>query len=109
MQLQRLEVQGYAEYMPDNNFNLVFLPSVTSFSFICISLHPPPSLCSIAKLLLTGIKGNNCEKVVEGINEQLGEVVASSPTEEMFEQEVVVDQTLYNSDSSDWSSGGNTW
>jgi len=45
---------------------------------------------------------------VEGINEQLGEVVASQPTEEMFEQEVVVDQTLYDKESSDWN-GGSTW
>jgi uncharacterized membrane protein len=58
--------------------------------------------------LVRGIKGNNCHKITEKINEQLGEVIASRPTEEMYEQEVQVSQTLYNTDSSsnnsDWSS-----
>jgi Protein of unknown function (DUF2997) len=51
-----------------------------------------------------GIKGNNCHSVTAKINEQLGEVIATSPTEEMYEQEVQLSQTLYNSESSDWSS-----
>jgi hypothetical protein len=46
-----------------------------------------------------GIKGGNCHKVTDTINEQLGKVVDSSPTEEMYEQEVVIDQTLTNSES----------
>lgn len=55
-----------------------------------------------------GVKGNNCHKVTEKINEQLGEVVATRPTEEMFEQEVEVTQTLYQQEStSEW--GGNSW
>ena len=60
--------------------------------------------------LVRGVKGNNCHKVTEKINEQLGEVVASKPTEEMYEQELQVTQTLYNTDSSDggdWQSS--TW
>jgi hypothetical protein len=51
--------------------------------------------------LVRGLKGNNCHKVTEKINEQLGEVVASQPTEEMYEQELQVSQTLYNTDSAD--------
>jgi Protein of unknown function (DUF2997) len=57
--------------------------------------------------LVRGIKGNNCHKVTQSIHEQLGEVVATQPTEEMYEQEVQVSQTLYNTDSTsggDWSS-----
>jgi hypothetical protein len=55
-----------------------------------------------------GVKGNNCHKVTEKINEMLGEVVATRPTEEMFEQEVSVSETLYNKDtSSGWE--GSTW
>jgi len=53
-----------------------------------------------------GVKGGNCHKVTEKINEALGEVVASEPTAEMFEQEVVVEQTLYNKDSGSSSGGG---
>lgn len=55
-----------------------------------------------------GVKGNNCHKVTERINEQLGEVISSQPTEEMFEQEVKVTQTLYQSESSDWD-GSSSW
>ena len=49
-----------------------------------------------------GIKGNDCHKVTEDINQALGEVVSSEPTEEMFEQEV--SETLYNTESNDWES-----
>jgi hypothetical protein len=55
-----------------------------------------------------GIKGNNCHKVTDKINAQLGEVVATSPTEEMYEQEVVLDQTLTQSDGDSWE-GGSSW
>lgn len=49
-----------------------------------------------------GVKGGNCHKVTEKINEQLGKVVDSSPTEEMYEQEVLMDQTLTNTESTSW-------
>ena len=58
--------------------------------------------------LVRGIKGNNCHKVTQSIHEQLGEVVATQPTEEMYEQEVQVSQTLYNTDSTS-GSGGSDW
>jgi hypothetical protein len=41
-----------------------------------------------------GIKGGDCHKVTEKINESLGKVISSEPTEEMWEQEVVLEQTL---------------
>jgi Protein of unknown function (DUF2997) len=56
--------------------------------------------------LVRGIKGNNCHKVTQSIHEQLGEVIATQPTEELYEQEVQVSQTLYNTDS---TSGGGDW
>lgn len=46
-----------------------------------------------------GIKGGSCHSVTDKINEQLGKVVDSSPTEEMYDQEVVIDQTLTNTES----------
>jgi hypothetical protein len=52
-----------------------------------------------------GIKGNNCHHVTEAINEKLGEVVASVPTAELYEQEVVLDQTLIQTTSE----GSNSW
>ena len=56
-----------------------------------------------------GIKGENCQKVVEGINKALGEVIQSEPTEEMFEQEVTVDQTLTNNNGGDSWEGASSW
>ena len=60
---------------------------------------------------VTGIKGGDCHKVTEKINEMLGEVVESTPTEEAFEQEMEVEEVLYNRESAsgaDWDSGS-TW
>ena len=54
-----------------------------------------------------GVKGNNCHKVTEKINEQLGKVVASSPTEEMFQEEVKLTQKIYQAES-DWE-GSSSW
>lgn len=62
-----------------------------------------------------GIKGNNCHKVTEGINEALGEVIATKATEEMYEQELVVDNTIYENEQdssgpdSSWSSSSSSW
>ena len=55
-----------------------------------------------------GVKGNNCHKVTEKINESLGVVVDSSPTTEMFEQEVVINQEITLKDGSDWE-GSSSW
>mmetsp|Transcript_2218 Transcript_2218/g.2996 ORF Transcript_2218/g.2996 Transcript_2218/m.2996 type:complete len:127 (+) Transcript_2218:103-483(+) len=61
-----------------------------------------------------GIKGGECHKVTEEINQSLGKVVASRPTEEMYEQEIVIEQTLEvqngadSSSSSGWD-GSSSW
>mmetsp|Transcript_127888 Transcript_127888/g.368374 ORF Transcript_127888/g.368374 Transcript_127888/m.368374 type:complete len:135 (+) Transcript_127888:121-525(+) len=44
--------------------------------------------------IVRGVKGNNCNKVTEKINQALGEVILSQPTEEMFEQPIVLENTL---------------
>ena len=58
-----------------------------------------------------GIKGNNCHKVTDQISSKLGEVVSTSPTEEMYEQEVVLDQTIKQKEggSGDSWEGGSSW
>jgi hypothetical protein len=57
-----------------------------------------------------GIKGNNCHKVTDQISSKLGEVVATSPTEEMYEQEVVLDQTVKQTEGTgDSFEGGSSW
>ncbi|EED96229.1 predicted protein, partial [Thalassiosira pseudonana CCMP1335] len=54
--------------------------------------------------VVRGVKGSSCEKVTESINKALGNVVHSVPTEEMFEQELVVDQTVEQK-----LGGGESW
>lgn len=56
-----------------------------------------------------GIKGNNCHQVTEKINEALGEVVHTAPTEEMYETEIVQDQTITQTNSGDSWNGASTW
>jgi len=43
---------------------------------------------------VVGVRGPNCQSVTEDINQMLGEVTASRPTEEMYEQEITVDQNI---------------
>lgn len=49
-----------------------------------------------------GIKGTDCEKVTEELNEKLGHVTSSKPTDEMFEQKVEETNTVYESNFSEW-------
>lgn len=53
-----------------------------------------------------GVKGNNCHQVTEKINEALGSVIASTPTEEMYEQSISVTETVNLSNGWDSTS---TW
>ena len=39
---------------------------------------------------MRGVKGDNCLSVTAKINKQLGEVVATKATQEMYEQEVQI-------------------
>eukprot|EP00559_Dactyliosolen_fragilissimus_P008713 CAMPEP_0184854972 /NCGR_PEP_ID=MMETSP0580-20130426/331_1 /TAXON_ID=1118495 /ORGANISM="Dactyliosolen fragilissimus" /LENGTH=153 /DNA_ID=CAMNT_0027349365 /DNA_START=58 /DNA_END=519 /DNA_ORIENTATION=+ len=58
-----------------------------------------------------GVKGGNCHKVTEEINKNLGKVVDTKPTEEMYEQELVIDQIVEvkaEEGGSDWD-GSSTW
>ena len=57
--------------------------------------------------VVRGVKGKNCQDVTKAINKQLGNVVDSQPTEEMFEEEILVDQTLENKDGG-WE-GSSSW
>jgi hypothetical protein len=59
-----------------------------------------------------GVKGSDCVKLTESINQALGEVITSEPTEEMFEQKVELDQTLINTQnigSGDSWEGASSW
>jgi hypothetical protein len=43
-----------------------------------------------------GVKGESCLEVTRELNEKLGNVISTSPTEEMFQEEIKIDQTLIN-------------
>ena len=95
---------------------------------MCVStLDASPNLPSLLHLFLylftfstyyyyrllnrTGIKGSDCIKLTEEVNAQLGEVISTQPTEEMFEQEITIDQTVSNVENtgnSDWD-GASSW
>mmetsp|Transcript_10994 Transcript_10994/g.16008 ORF Transcript_10994/g.16008 Transcript_10994/m.16008 type:complete len:116 (-) Transcript_10994:230-577(-) len=52
-----------------------------------------------------GVKGGDCHKITEDINNELGKVVHTKPTEEMYEQEIVIDQKVQVTNN-DAGSGG---
>ena len=55
---------------------------------------------------VSGIKGSDCTKITEELNEKLGEVIKTEATEEMFEQKVEVEETntvtVYDQKFSEW-------
>ena len=59
--------------------------------------------------VVRGIKGKTCQEVTETINKQLGSVVDTAPTEEMFEEEVTIDQTITDNASDGGWEGSSSW
>ena len=55
-----------------------------------------------------GVKGGECHKITEEINKNLGKVVDSKPTEEMYEQKIQIDQTVEVSNDNGWE-GSSSW
>jgi len=55
-----------------------------------------------------GVRGPNCQKATKSINEKLGIVTNTEATEEMFEQELVVDQTVTQDVDGGWD-GATSW
>ena len=62
--------------------------------------------------VVRGVKGNNCHSLTKELNEKLGKVVSSEPTEEMYETKLTVDETLKNNlgsdDENSWD-GASSW
>lgn len=54
------------------------------------------------------MKGGNCKKLTESVNEHIGSVVYTENTEEMFEQELVVDNTISVKNNGEWD-GASSW
>lgn len=57
---------------------------------------------------MRGVRGPNCQKATKSINEKLGIVTNTEATEEMFEQELVVDQTVTQDVDGGWD-GATSW
>jgi hypothetical protein len=56
-----------------------------------------------------GVKGGDCHKITEDINKNLGKVVDTKPTEEMFEQEITIANNVeVNNNDSGWE-GSSSW
>mmetsp|Transcript_45050 Transcript_45050/g.50495 ORF Transcript_45050/g.50495 Transcript_45050/m.50495 type:complete len:168 (-) Transcript_45050:12-515(-) len=66
---------------------------------------------------VVGVKGKACLEITRELNEKLGNVISTQPTEEMYEEEIKIEQTqtLTNTDGSgssdgtDSSSSSNSW
>lgn len=59
--------------------------------------------------IVRGVRSKNCQDITEAINKQLGNVVASQPTEEMFEEEVFIQTTLEQKVDGGWEGGTSSW
>ena len=57
--------------------------------------------------VVRGVKGLNCNKVTDEINAVLGKVVASEPTEELFQLDLTLENVVQVSDGN-WE-GSSTW
>ena len=57
--------------------------------------------------VVRGVKGVNCNKLTEDINAVLGKVVASEPTEELFQQDLTLNNEIQVSDGN-WE-GSSSW
>ena len=51
---------------------------------------------------VSGIRGSDCTKVTEELNEKLGKVTQTKPTEEMFQEKVDVKTEVFDQNFSEW-------
>ena len=56
--------------------------------------------------LVQGVKGGNCHKVTEDIEAALGDVVATDPTEEMYENEIEIKTETQVKNGNSWEDSG---
>ena len=56
-----------------------------------------------------GVKGENCHEVTEAIKSMLGKTTASKPTEEMYETEIEITNTVQQKAGSDDNASSGGW
>lgn len=56
-----------------------------------------------------GVKGENCHEVTEAINSMLGKTTASKPTEEMYETEIEITNTVQQKAGSNGNASSDGW
>mmetsp|Transcript_5251 Transcript_5251/g.7584 ORF Transcript_5251/g.7584 Transcript_5251/m.7584 type:complete len:113 (+) Transcript_5251:87-425(+) len=107
------------------SFLSLVVASTMGFTPCPISLHSPTLLQAEGRLetiefkiypdgrveqIVQGVKGEACLKITEEINEALGEVVHTQPTEEMYQSEVVISEEIKvtNSENNGYE-GSSSW
>jgi len=84
----------------------LFTSIITIFKVLAIKYLQLIVFVGRVEEVVRGVKGEACLEVTAAINEALGEVIATKPTEEMYEQEVEVDQTNTLTDGLGSGEGG---
>eukprot|EP00548_Thalassiothrix_antarctica_P000418 CAMPEP_0194129392 /NCGR_PEP_ID=MMETSP0152-20130528/631_1 /TAXON_ID=1049557 /ORGANISM="Thalassiothrix antarctica, Strain L6-D1" /LENGTH=104 /DNA_ID=CAMNT_0038823571 /DNA_START=144 /DNA_END=458 /DNA_ORIENTATION=+ len=59
--------------------------------------------------MVKGVKGGECHKVTNAINAKLGEVIATQPTEEFYEQEIFINNEVTIKQSGSDFDGSSEW
>lgn len=99
-----ISVEAFAPSNPQANFHSSTALRDGQIEQIEFKIYPDGRIEETVR----GIKGGDCHKVTEEINNNLGKVTASSPTEEMYEQEVTINQTVEVKNDSGWE-GSSSW
>ena len=55
---------------------------------------------------VVGVKGQQCLEVTRELNQKLGNVISTQPTEEMYEEEIQIEETVTLTENEESGSGG---
>ena len=55
---------------------------------------------------VVGVKGQQCLEVTRELNQKLGNVISTQPTEEMYEEEIQIEETVTVTENEGSGSGG---
>uniref|UniRef100_A0A6U5G1Z6 Uncharacterized protein n=1 Tax=Corethron hystrix TaxID=216773 RepID=A0A6U5G1Z6_9STRA len=58
---------------------------------------------------VTGVKGGKCEIITDEINKALGKVVSNKPTEEMYESEITIQESVELTNGPNNKNGYSSW
>lgn len=67
-----------------------------------------PNLVLRVTSVVRGVKGARCQEITKPFHDAIGTVIDSTPTEDMFEQELVVDEKVVQRIDGQWD-GTSSW